>query len=132
MHWDISLNSKSNGTNFIISFHKMIQTQFKANIKSIRSDNGQEFAMTNFYSTHGIIHQRATFTLPNRTLWWRESTSIFCLLLEHPKSNPMYLYTIWGIAFLLQLILSTDYHLPFYIISLPLNSFFMFNHPMII
>ena len=34
------------------------------------------------------------FKLPNITLWWRESTSIFWLLLEHSESNPMYLYAI--------------------------------------
>lgn len=46
----------------------MIQLQFKTNIKSIRLDNGQEFAMVDFYNAHGIIHQIVVFTLPNRIL----------------------------------------------------------------
>ena len=40
--WIYLLRAKSNARLHLISFHKMVQTQFKANIKSIRSDNGQK------------------------------------------------------------------------------------------
>ena len=56
--WVYFLKEKSNVRSILISFYKMIQTQFKTNIKSIRSDNGQEFAMIDFYNAHGIIHQK--------------------------------------------------------------------------
>lgn len=42
----------------------MIQLQFKTNIKSIRLDNGQEFAMVDFYNAHGIIHQKSCVYTP--------------------------------------------------------------------
>lgn len=44
----------------------MVQTQFKTNIKSIRSDNGQEFAMVDFYFAHDIIHQKSCVYTPQQ------------------------------------------------------------------
>ena len=44
----------------------MIQLQFKTNIKSIRLDNGQEFAMVDFYNAHGIIHQQSCVYTPQQ------------------------------------------------------------------
>lgn len=44
----------------------MIQLQFKTNIKFIRLDNGQEFAMVDFYNAHGIIHQKSCVYTPQQ------------------------------------------------------------------
>lgn len=62
--WVYLLKAKSDVRNLIVSFHKMIQVQFKTNIKSIGSDNGQEFAMVDFYNAHGIIHQKSCVYTP--------------------------------------------------------------------
>jgi len=44
----------------------MIETQFSIKIKSIRSDNGPEFALTNFYASKGILHQTSCAETPQQ------------------------------------------------------------------
>jgi len=39
------------------NFVTFVQTQFKTTIKTIRSDNGSEFFMTNFFANKEIVHQ---------------------------------------------------------------------------
>ena len=41
--WIYLLKTKSEVRGYLISFYKLIQTQFGTNIKSIRSDNGRVF-----------------------------------------------------------------------------------------
>jgi len=43
-----------------------IQTQIGTGIKVIRSDNGTEFFMTNFFSNKGIIHQTSCVNTPQQ------------------------------------------------------------------
>ena len=64
--WVYLLKSKSDVRGLLISFYKMVQTQFKTNIKSIRSYSGQEFAMVDFYFAHGIIHQKRCVYTPQQ------------------------------------------------------------------
>ena len=47
-------------------FVVFIQTQFESGIKVIRSDNGTEFFMTNFFSSKGIIHQTSCVNTPQQ------------------------------------------------------------------
>jgi len=47
-------------------FVVFIQTQFDIGIKVIRSDNGTEFFMTNFFSNKGIIHQTSCVNTPQQ------------------------------------------------------------------
>lgn len=44
----------------------MIETQFDTRIKTIRSDNGSEFNMPNFYSSKGIVHQTSCVNTPQQ------------------------------------------------------------------
>ena len=47
----------------------MVKTQFGANVKVIRSDNGSEFtsgSMKKFYGEHGIIHQTSCVDTPQQ------------------------------------------------------------------
>ena len=58
--WIYLLKDKSEVSQHLKEFCVMIHTQFGANIKVIRSDNGYEFissSMKKFYSDQGIIHQ---------------------------------------------------------------------------
>jgi hypothetical protein len=50
----------------IQSFHAMVKTQFNANIKCIRSDNGPEFLLKDFYSKNGILHQCSCVATPQQ------------------------------------------------------------------
>ena len=49
--WVYLMKSKIETSPLLISFCKMVFTQFQTNIKVIRTDNAQEF-----YAQHGIIH----------------------------------------------------------------------------
>ena len=40
----------------LISFYKMISTQFHTNIKVIMTDNAQEFFLKDFYADQGNLH----------------------------------------------------------------------------
>ena len=62
--WIYLLKAKSEVIGYLISFYKLIQTQFGTNVKSIKSNNGQEFLLTDFYSTYGIIHQKRCVYTP--------------------------------------------------------------------
>ena len=55
--WLFLMKSKSDVRPLFQSFYAMIDTQFSQHIKVIRTDNAKEFAMTDFLSSHGIIHQ---------------------------------------------------------------------------
>ena len=44
----------------------MVKTQFNACIKIIRSDNAPEFNMPDFFSAHGILHQRSYAYTPEQ------------------------------------------------------------------
>jgi hypothetical protein len=55
--WIYLMKLKSETSQLIKKFVSMVQTQFKIQVKCIRSDNGNEFKLANFYNEHGIIHQ---------------------------------------------------------------------------
>ena len=44
----------------------MIKTQFDCQIKTVRSDNGQEFNMPEFFSSKGITHQHSCVETPQQ------------------------------------------------------------------
>ena len=64
--WVYLLHSKSQTRSHIIQFFKMIETQFNLNIKCLRSDNGPEFNMSDFFLTKGVIHQRSCVETPQQ------------------------------------------------------------------
>ncbi len=44
----------------------MIKTQFDCQIKTVRSDHGQEFNMPEFFSSKGITHQHSCVETPQQ------------------------------------------------------------------
>lgn len=56
--WVYFLKSKSEVHNYQLAFSNMVETQFCVKIKILRSDNGAEFNLLNFFNEKEIIHQR--------------------------------------------------------------------------
>ncbi|KAK2359287.1 hypothetical protein QL285_084673 [Trifolium repens] len=64
--WIFLMKYKSETSNLIKSFVKMIQTQFNITIKCIRFDNGNEFLLRDFYAETGILHQTSCVGTPQQ------------------------------------------------------------------
>lgn len=64
--WIIFLKLKSKVSNHIKQFISMVETQFSVKVKGIRSDNGPEFALQNFYGSQGILHQTSCVETPQQ------------------------------------------------------------------
>ena len=57
--WIILLKSKAEAANHVKSFITMIENQFQVTPKFIRSDNGPEFMLSEFYASLGILNQKS-------------------------------------------------------------------------
>jgi len=55
--WFYLMHNKSETRMHLVNFINYAENQFNARVKIIRSDNGHEFAMKDFFMTKGIIHQ---------------------------------------------------------------------------
>ena len=64
--WLYLLKLKSEVPNKIQNFVSFVEVHFKKRIKFIRSDNGPEFNLANFYSSKGIIHQTSCRETPQQ------------------------------------------------------------------
>ena len=64
--WTIFLHNKSEVRNHIVSFVAYIENNFKTTIQTIRTDNGVEFAMKDFFSAKGIVHQTTCVETPEQ------------------------------------------------------------------
>ncbi|XP_019159908.1 PREDICTED: uncharacterized protein LOC109156510 [Ipomoea nil] len=64
--WIHLMKSKSQTRQFVKELHAYVFTQFGILIKTIRSDNGLEFKMNEFFSTNGIIHQQSCVNTPQQ------------------------------------------------------------------
>ena len=64
--WVYLMKTKSDTKPLLISFFKMISTQFHTNIKAIRTDNAPEFFLHEFYANHGILHQHSCVATPQQ------------------------------------------------------------------
>ena len=64
--WIHLLDNKSQTRTHIQSFFTMVETQFNTKIKSLRSDNGIEFHMHQFYASKGVVHQLSCVETPQQ------------------------------------------------------------------
>ncbi|XP_019171424.1 PREDICTED: uncharacterized protein LOC109166979 [Ipomoea nil] len=64
--WLHLMKRKSEAKELIKQFHSFVFTQFGALIKVLRSDNGLEFDMKEFFGDKGIIHQTSCVNTPQQ------------------------------------------------------------------
>jgi hypothetical protein len=64
--WIHLIKSKSDVKQPIIKFIAYVKNQFNCSIKTIRSNNGPEFLLTDLFDSHGILHQRSCVETPEQ------------------------------------------------------------------
>jgi hypothetical protein len=60
------MKHKSEARIHFTNFVKLIETQHDYKVKIIRSDNGVEFIMPEYYASKGIIHQTTCVETPEQ------------------------------------------------------------------
>ena len=64
--WIYLLKAKSNTQVLLPQFCAYVETQFNKKIKCIRTDNGTEFLLKEFFKSKGIIHQLSCVETPQQ------------------------------------------------------------------
>ena len=64
--WIHLLKYKSDVKTILPSFIQLIETQFTVKLKRIRSDNGKEFYLTDFFNNKGIFHETSCVETPQQ------------------------------------------------------------------
>ena len=64
--WIFLCKSKSEVTKLVQNFLIMIENQYQCKVKIVRTDNGPEFSMSEFYSNKGIEHQTSCVETPQQ------------------------------------------------------------------
>jgi len=64
--WVYLMKNKYDTRNHVINFVNLVENQFETKVKVIRSDNGHEFKMYDFFNSKGIIHQTSCVETPEQ------------------------------------------------------------------
>lgn len=114
---------KSKTSKLIKSFVQLVLNTFNNKVKTIRSDNGFEFTMKEFYLKHGIHHQIVCVkhAIVERKYLYHLGVT-HALLFQYHFPN-----VLWGLCSLFQIFLSIVYLQNYCIISLALKSFIIIH-----
>lgn len=76
--WIIILHNKSEVRNHIINFFSFVENHFKTGVKTIRTNNGAEFAMSHFFLLlKGLFIKLHVLKRLNKMVLLKENISIF-------------------------------------------------------
>jgi hypothetical protein len=64
--WITLMKTKAEARQNVVNFIQLIENQYNSKVKIVRSDNGPEFLMPNFYNSKGIIHQTSCVESPQQ------------------------------------------------------------------
>jgi hypothetical protein len=64
--WITLMKTKAEARQNVVNFIQLIENQYNSKVKNVRSDNGPEFLMPNFYNSKGIIHQTSCVESPQQ------------------------------------------------------------------
>ena len=62
--WIFLMQFKSEASYKLQTFCSFVENQFSVRVKTIRSDNGPEFFMKDFFASNGIVHQTSCVETP--------------------------------------------------------------------
>jgi hypothetical protein len=60
------MKSKAETRTYLRNFITYVKNQFSISFETIRSDNGLEFCMDDFYAANGILHQKTCVESPKQ------------------------------------------------------------------
>jgi len=64
--WLTLMKTKSETRQHVIDFITLIENHFNYNVKTVKSDNGPEFNIPQFYASKGILHQTSCVETPQQ------------------------------------------------------------------
>ncbi|CAJ2647171.1 unnamed protein product [Trifolium pratense] len=121
--WLILMKHKSEAQSHVQNLIKMIETQFNGKTKCIRTDNGPEFLMKEFFEKTGIVHQTSCVETPQQNARVeRKHQHILnvarALLLQSHLPKQFWNYAVLHAVFLINRISSPllNNHSPYFII----------------
>lgn len=62
------MKNKTETRQHVIDFINLIENQFNCNVKIVRSDNGPEFTISQFYASKGNLHQTSCVETPQQNV----------------------------------------------------------------
>ena len=107
--WISLLKQKSEIVNILENFVTFVQTQFEEIIKIIRSDNGTEFVITNFFAKKGIVHQTSSVdTLQQNSIVERKHghylNVVRALMIQSHLPKIYWLYSVIHVAYIINML----------------------------
>ena len=90
--WIYLLKAKSKTQVLMPQFYAYVETQFNMKIKCIRTDNGIEFQLKEFFKSKGIIHQLSYVETPQQNSIMERKHQHILNVVKALKFNPMFLW----------------------------------------